>query len=73
MYYSYVFICFNDRIFGEGKVPPASKKVLEELPTSLIGPTEAGIVSGKRVGKINLSCMEQMIVPYRFHTRFWRL
>ena len=73
MYYSYEFICFNDRIFGEGKVPPASKKVLEELPTSFIGPTEAGIVFGKRVGKIDLSCMEQMIVPYRFHTRFWRV
>ena len=34
---------FNIRLFGgEGKVPPASKKVLDDLPTSLIGPTEAG-------------------------------
>jgi len=31
------------RVFGDGKVPPASKKFVENLPTSKINPTEAGM------------------------------
>ncbi|WAQ97044.1 RN181-like protein [Mya arenaria] len=29
------------RVFGDGKVPPASKKVVEELPTRIVTPSEA--------------------------------
>jgi len=29
-------------VFGEGKVPPASKKFVEDLPTSIVTPAEAG-------------------------------
>ena len=38
-----IFLFVLNRIFGgEHKVPPASKKVIEDLPSSLIGPAEAG-------------------------------
>ena len=41
----FVGFFFYPRIFGgERKVPPASKKVIEDLPTSVIGPTEAGML-----------------------------
>lgn len=33
-----------DRVFGgERKIPPASKKIVDELPTRLISPTEAAL------------------------------